>query len=198
MAVRSTAPVASQGQERSTSDLVDAARAGEVLAWTELVRRHEGLVRATARSFRLGEADTQDAVQSTWLRLLENVTRLRDAECLPGWLATTTSRECLRILRSLRGVYADDEVGDVADPGPGPESESVGAATAEQLWRAVGQLPPRPRLLVRVLFAEAPVPYADVARTTGMPIGSLGPTRARALTQLRRLLEEQGLGPEDC
>ena len=41
-------------------------------------------------------ADAEDAAQTVWLRLVDQLDRLRDPDALPGWLATTTRRECLR------------------------------------------------------------------------------------------------------
>jgi len=45
-------------------------------------------------------ADAQDAAQTVWLNLVGHLDSLRDPAALPGWLATTTRRECGRILRT--------------------------------------------------------------------------------------------------
>lgn len=179
---------------RSTAELLEAARGGSGSAWQLLIERHERVVWATARSFRLQEDDVRDVVQTTWLLLLENLQAIHDPERLGGWLATTASRECLRLLRRTRSIAVDsDALVELADPGSGPEERTVDSCIHEELRSAVDELAPRTKVLVRALFAEQQLPYVEVARTTGRPIGSLGPSRARALRQLRVRLADRGI-----
>jgi DNA-directed RNA polymerase specialized sigma24 family protein len=84
----------------------------------------------------------------------------------------------------------------VADPSLGPEQHVIDMDTAQTLRGLVAELAPRKRNLLRALFTDNPRSYAEIARTTGIPIGSIGPTRAQALRQLRRLGNEHGLGAE--
>jgi RNA polymerase sigma factor (sigma-70 family) len=154
------------------------------------------VVVSKVRCFALQDADALDAVQMTWLRLAENCHRIQLPEQLAGWLATTASRECLRILRhqAQHTTAPPSWVGErVADPSVGPEQHAVDADTARLLWSLVATLSPRRQLLLRKLFVDNPRPYAEVSRETGIPAGGIGPTRARALTQLRRKLDEHGL-----
>ena len=182
---------------RSTAELLLAAREDDAAAWDEIIRRCSGVVAAKVRSFRLQDADAFDAMQMTWLRLAENVHRLRYPERLAGWLATTACRECLRILRQAKSTATPMEVlaTHVVDPAPGPEQRAVEADTARALGRLIAQLPPTRRILLRALFADDVGSYTDVAQTVGIPVGSIGPSRARALQQLRWMLAERGLGP---
>jgi RNA polymerase sigma factor (sigma-70 family) len=165
--------------------LLRSAGGGDERAWTEIVQRYRGLVSAVVRSYRLQEADAHDAEQRTWLRLVEHRHAVRDPQRLGGWLATTASRECLRILRESRAVVTDE-----LDAEPAPdrtvEDQVVDADTVSRLWTIVAALPPRGRTIMMELFAEEPRPYADVARDTGIPIGSLGPSRARLIDRVRR------------
>jgi RNA polymerase sigma factor (sigma-70 family) len=179
-------------------ELLRQARSGDAAAWEEITRRYDRLVWARVRSFRLQEADASDAVQMTWLRLAENHHRLRCPERLAGWLSTTANRECLRILRDAQRTPdpAEGMAETLADPAAGPEQQVIDADTARQLRSLLAELPPRGRDLLRALFADDPQPYAEVARSTGIPIGSMGPTRARALQQLRQMLDERGLGKD--
>lgn len=161
------------------------------------MRRYTRVVFAKVRTFGLQDADALDAVQMTWLRLAENCHRIQFPEHLSGWLATTAARECLRILRhqAQHAPTPHDAAAErAADPSVGPEQHAVDADTAQQLWSLVATLPPRRQTLIRELFVNNPRPYAEVARNTGIPTGGIGPTRARALTQLRRRLDERGLG----
>lgn len=184
--IETTAPASTQ----PVTELLQAAGRGEQDAWKEILNRYGRLVSAVVRSHRLQEADARDAEQRTWLRLVENNQQVRDPERLGGWLSTTASRECLRIMRDRRPVAQLAEADAVPDPGCNVEERVVDRETAAQLWAIVDTLSPRRRRMVHALFADNPAPYADIARATGIPVGSLGPTRARVLVQLRRMLDE--------
>lgn len=191
-----TTTISSPEATRSVTDLLLRARDRDPRAWEEIVHRYRGVVISKVRSFGLQDADALDAIQMTWLRLAENCHRIQLPEQLAGWLATTASRECLRILRqqaqhSTAPTYAAVE--RMADPSVGPEQYAVDADTARLLWSLVATLSPRRQILLRELFVDSPRPYTEVARNTGIPAGGIGPTRARALTQLRRRLDERGL-----
>ena len=169
--------------------LLHSAAGGDSGAWTEIVQRYRGLVGAVVRTYRLQDADARDAEQRTWLRLVEHRDSVRDPERLGGWLSTTASRECLRILREGRAL-ATDELDALADPDRGVEERIVDADTVERLWKIVAELPPRGRTIMRELFADEPRPYSEVAEATGIPIGSLGPSRARLIERVRRAFDE--------
>jgi RNA polymerase sigma factor (sigma-70 family) len=183
----------------TTKELVSAAVDGDLYAREELVRRYAGVVWATVRRFRLCEADAQDAVQSTWMLMIEHLGSLRDPDRLPGWLATTARRECLKILRQSRrdGAGVEPDAAERAeDRSPTPERFAVDHAMHNMLWKYVAELPPRGRHLLLALVTSDSPRYAEFARLTGMPIGSIGPTRMRYLHNLRRRLEQAGLGAE--
>jgi RNA polymerase sigma factor (sigma-70 family) len=172
----------------ANAELLRSAGRGDERAWAEIVLRYEGMVSAIVRSYRMQDADARDAEQRTWLRLVEHRGAVRDPERLGGWLATTASRECLRILRENR-VVVTDELEAVPDPVPAVEDQVVDADTVARLWTIVSDLPPRGRTIMTELFAEEPRPYAEVARETGIPIGSLGPSRARLIERVRRAFD---------
>ncbi len=180
-----------------TAALLLAAGEGDQSAWEEIVLRYSGLVSATVRPFPLQDADALDAIQMTWLRLMTNWHRVQEPKRLRGWLITTARRECLSILRqSKRTAYrAEVTVDRIADPSVGPEQRFLAAETGLALRSMVAELPLRGQTLLQALFSDSPRPYTEVARATGIPVGSLGPTRARALRQLRRKLDGRGLGP---
>lgn len=169
-------------------DLVRRARDGDAAAWECLVTRFRGLIAAIARSFRLSPSDTADIAQTTWLRLFESIDRVRDPQRLAGWLATTARRECLRVLRSTTREFPGDEV----DRGlesycyDAPDEQLLGEEERTTVRAAVGALPDGHRRLLQVLLAEPPPSYMAVAETLDMPVGSIGPTRGRAIEQLRQ------------
>ncbi len=88
------------------TDLVARARKGDMQAWDALVGRYDPLLWSICRRHRLADADADadDVVQSVWLSLVDQLHMVRDPAALPGWLATTTRRECLRVLRAARGL----------------------------------------------------------------------------------------------
>ncbi|MBV8995691.1 MAG: sigma-70 family RNA polymerase sigma factor, partial [Pseudonocardiales bacterium] len=151
------------------ADLLLRIREGDAAAWDQIIRRYGKLVSMTVRPFRLREADALHAVQMTWQRLIENAHRVQYPERLGGWLATTARRECLHILRQTK---------------LGPETVDGTAETLDDPRELVAELPPD-RTLLRMLFPDTPYSSAEVAKTAGTPAGGIGPTRARALRQLR-------------
>jgi RNA polymerase sigma factor (sigma-70 family) len=176
-------------------DTFQAAQAGDENAWTDLFDTYDNLVRGIARSFRLGDADTDDAVQNTWLRLVEHVGEIRDPARLGAWLATVTRRECLQLMRTRKeivGLPAGTEPAD--DRSPAPENTAVQREMNNLLWEHVNRLPPPARTLLTTLNGSDAPGYAEFARAARMPVGSIGPTRMRTLRKLRTQLENDGLG----
>jgi len=177
----------------TTAELLHGAAAGDAQAWSELVERFEPAVKAAIVGFRLQPDDAHDAVQTTWLRMVEHRDRLREPEALGGWLRTTARREGLRIIRDRRRVGPMNvETLDPPDRSVDLEQSVVDADTMLLVDGLIDRLPARSAALVRALFCDSPPGYAEIARRTGVPVGSIGPTRARALRKLRRLLEGGG------
>ena len=170
--------------------LVTRARNGDQQAWDALVERYAPLIWSICRRHRLDGADADDVGQSVWLHLVDQLDRIRDPAALPGWLATTTRRECVRVLRAIRGPRA---AGQVPDAGNIPDHQ---AQTAEQelltaerhaaLREAFTHLPPGDQQLITLLIEDPPVPYAQISARLGIPLGSIGPNRRRCLDKLRR------------
>ncbi len=179
-------------------ELVRAAARGDSGSWDALVARYSGLIWSVARGYRLSQADTADVFQTTWLRLAEHLGQIKDPERVGAWLATTTGRECLRVARSgARVIPASEDtlvgLGQVDGYSPeqaalDSEQRRLDADRSRTLWRAFGELPERCRQLLRILMASPAPSYAEVAAALDMPVGSIGPTRARCLQRLRQLL----------
>ncbi len=176
--------------ETSTQELLAAAAGGNQAAWNRLVDRFERLVWSVARGFRLSDADAADVCQTTWLRLVEHLQSINDPERLAGWLATTAKREAISVLRKRdREVPVfdtpDDEDGDADQD---PERQTIVQDEYRELWTAFAALSERCRSLLRVLAVSPLENYAQMAAALGMPVGSIGPTRARCLGRLRARL----------
>jgi RNA polymerase sigma factor (sigma-70 family) len=177
------------------SALLAAAAAGDSSAWNAIVDQYNGLLWSIARGYRMSTADSADAVQTTWLRLVEHLDRIEDPSRLPGWLATTVRRECLRMLRRAKREqpsFDEDGLPDLADDSEPLDSALLVEERDAALWQALQQMPERCRLLIRVLMASPPPSYAEVSAALDMPIGSIGPTRQRCLDRLRRIAEADG------
>lgn len=179
-----------QAEPADRSDLVRRAECGDREAWAELVGRYTGLLWSVARSYRLGPEDSADVVQTCWLRLAGNLGRIRDGAAVGGWLATTARRECLRLLRTRAREHLSDldEAAQWPAEEPTPEDRVAERDRDQRLLAAVRRLPERDQRLLRVLAASPPPSYAEVAAALDMPIGAIGPTRARCLARLRREL----------
>lgn len=180
----------------SLTQLVVGARSGDQGAWDQIVARFTGLLWSVARAYRLEPNAAADAVQGTWLKLVESIDDLHEPEALPGWLLTTARRQALRVARAHgRDLLSDDIEGLDADPGTAAAALDTALLTDERdaaLWTAFRGLTERCQRLLRVLVAPESPPYSEVAAQLGMPVGSIGPTRGRCLAQLRVLLAESG------
>jgi RNA polymerase sigma factor (sigma-70 family) len=163
-----------------------AAAGGDDHAWTDLVTRLDGILHAVAKRYRLGAADVDDVVQTTWLRAIDHVDRLDDPGALAGWLVTTARREAMDTLqRAVREIVTDDVPAlDQADPAT-PETIAIEREQRAAVRDAVARLPARQRRVVDLLLMTPSPSFWRVAEQTGMPIGSIGPTRDRALARLR-------------
>ena len=172
------------------TDLVTRASTGDKQAWDALVERYAPLIWSICGKYRLSRADAEDVGQNVWLRLAGQLDKIRDPAALPGWLATTTSRECGRVLRTARGphvpVHALD-AGNLADQQAGAADQEILAAERHTALReALTRLPPVGQQLIALLIADPPVPYAEISAKLGIPVGSIGPSRRRCLDKLRR------------
>lgn len=179
--------------EPVTATLLSRAAAGDQEAWDALVDRYVRLMWSVARSYRLRHEDAADAIQTTWLRLLERLDQIDQPNKLGAWLATTVRNECLRVLRSggRERLYADDSAFDHADSGPSVETRIVLAERDAALWLSFQRLSAQCQLLLRLLSGSPAPTYDEVSAAMSIPIGSIGPTRGRCLAKLRQLMGDR-------
>lgn len=183
------APSPAVGQPVSV--LVSRAAGGDHEAWNEIIDRYASLVWSICARYGLDRQDIDDVGQSVWLLLAEHIGDLREPAALPGWLATTTSRECLRVLRMAR------RAGQLAMPPEDPKGlADVATVDAELLIAernaairaAFADLPRGCQQLLSMLIADPPYSYAEISAALGIAVGSIGPKRARCLDRLRRAI----------
>ncbi len=174
----------------SVTDLVTRARKGDQQAWDAMVVRYAPLIWSICRRYRLSGSDAEDAGQAVWLHLVDRLDSLRDPAALPGWLATTTRRECLRIQRTSGRLSAGQQMLDAEHIGDEQaetfEHEVLLAERNAALREAFTHLSPGCQRLLALLIADPPVPYAEISTRLDIAVGSIGPCRARCLDKLRR------------
>ena len=171
---------------------VRKATTGDIYAWNRLVDQYSRLIWSITASFRLGESDAADVVQTTWMRLIEHIDRIEHADRVGSWLAATARNECLRSLavrKRLVLAHEDDSFDDSARHEPEIDEALLAAERAAGVREAITQLPWRWQRLMEMLMADPPASYAEISDELGLPVGSIGPTRGRCLARLRVLLE---------
>lgn len=156
-------------------------------SWDSLVLRYRGLVWSVARAHRLSDADAADVYQGTWLALGEHLPRIHTPDKVASWLITTASRLSLRVIE-LRGRELLVDRWEPMSTDPGPEEITIRSAWYRVLWQAFGTLDERCRRLLRIAAHAPELSYPQIARALGMPPASIGSTRGRCLTTLRRRL----------
>jgi RNA polymerase sigma factor (sigma-70 family) len=188
--MRSTASTGGRvGAPAGPAELLGAAGSGDDDAWAELVRRYGRLVWSVLAGSGLDPASAADAYQTVWLRLCEHVHRIQDPDALASWLATTARREAARLRRDRARVVPVDEPPEIADraavlPGDRLVEEELRA----DVRAALACIDEPSRRTLMLLCAESRPGYHRIAELTGRPLGSIGPTRARALQKIRRHL----------
>jgi RNA polymerase sigma factor (sigma-70 family) len=201
-----TQRVARHGQADSAdrhlalTNLVRCAAEGDSDAWNQLVERFAGMVWAVARSYRLNASDAADVSQTTWLRLVQHLDRIEQPERVGAWLAITARHEALRVARqaSRQLPIGDHIIIDlIAEDGVSNDDALLANERARELWALVMRLPARCQLILRLLTADPPLSYRDLGEALDMPIGSIGPTRARCLEHLRKIASSAGISVEE-
>lgn len=175
------------------AELVQRAAAGDERAWEQLVDRFAPVVWGVCRSVTNNSATVADAYQETWARLSSHIDSIQHPERIAGWLATTAKREAIRLSKRAAREVPDGTFVEL----PVTLDDPSGAASVQHdehriVVEAFEQLDERCQLLLRLLIDEPDIGYADISNIMHMPIGSIGPTRARCLKKLRDRLEARG------
>jgi RNA polymerase sigma factor (sigma-70 family) len=187
----------------TVTELIDACIAQRPESWEEFLRRYANLIYSTILKVGLPDEDQEDAFQSSILVIYADLGRLRNRESLASWIVGITYRQAINRIRSrTRARETALEEGDegsgrvMVDPpdsGDLPDHSRVELERAQQIAEALERLPGRCRRLLQILFYEDPSPdYGEISRREGLPVGSIGPTRARCLEKMRRIYEERG------
>jgi RNA polymerase sigma factor (sigma-70 family) len=182
-----TTPTDTRRSPFDVARLVDRAAGGDHDAWDELVDEFASLVWAVTRSHRLSDDDAADVSQTTWCKLVEHLGHLKQPGRVGAWLVTTARRESLACRpRAARTIPWGDRPPEVADGADQHDARLLREERDAALWTAFTRLDERDRALLRLTVTEPAPGYQEVGEALNMPIGSIGPTRGRALERLRR------------
>ena len=179
--------------------LVDACLKGDSQAWETLILRYQRLIYSIPIRSGFSPVDAADIFQSVCVRLLQKLSTLRKHEKISSWLMTTTTRECWRVIQKRRRetgpkIYGDEYERDVANrlasEEPLADQQRIAFERQQAVRDAIDALSERCRTLISLLFYSTEEPsYVDIAREIKVPVNSVGPTRARCLQKLKRILE---------
>lgn len=195
---KSTTETASQFVESADSEIVKACLQGSSAAWEALIRRYQRLIYSIPLKARLSQDDAADIFQSVCLKLYEKLESLRDHEKLSSWIITTTTRECWRLANrqrkekpadGLNSEENDETLKQLASEAPLIDQQGILLEQQQAVRQAVWALPERCKDLVTLLFYKDELSYTEIARQMAMPVASIGPTRARCLEKLKKLLQ---------
>jgi RNA polymerase sigma factor (sigma-70 family) len=182
------------GAMHDTRVLVHHAVSGDDVAWRHIVRSYAPLLASVCRRYGLSGMDSDDIAGRVWLHLVVHIARLREPAALPGWLKTTTRRECRDMLKRKHNDFPLDGLERV-DSGVTADARLL----AEEQWRLLRQaidcLTEAERKLLALLFRDPPTPYVEISAELDMPVGAIGPTRQRILKRLRRAHVWRGYRP---
>lgn len=182
-------------------ELIAACLSGEHAAWETLISRYQRLIYSIPLKSRLSADDAADIFQSVCLKLFEKLATLREHDKISSWLITTTTRECWRV--SARGRREpqilntgddneSDSLADIPAVQPLADEQHEMLELQQTLRTAIETLSERCRELLTMLFYEREeASYAEIARRMAMPVPSVGPTRARCLEKLKRVLQDK-------
>jgi RNA polymerase sigma factor (sigma-70 family) len=182
----------------SDAELLGAASKGDDDAWEQIIARYESLINAICRRHRLASHDAHDVSQYVWMQLVRHVNKLRDPRALCGWISATATHRCYEILRTYKRSVSVDPLAigslDLVDSAAkrtdseslfGIDDDLLRAEQRRALRQALADLTETQQQLLLFLVADPPVPYCEISRRMNLPVGSIGPTRARLLRKLQ-------------
>jgi len=185
-----------KGMQATDKELVIACRQGNESSWATLVDRYQRLVYAVPRRAGLNEDQVSEVFQEVFVTLFEKMNEINEPDRLHAWLVTTARRKTWRLLSKERSRHSaqtdeDDEALVVVDDSPLPDETLVRLEEQHRIRTALAGLDARCQKLLTMLYYQAePPPYSEIAQELGTPEGSIGPTRARCLKKLLKLLGE--------
>ncbi len=175
-------------KERPDSELIAACLTGEAAAWEALILRYQRLIFHIPLRMGFSQTDAEDIFQNVSLKLCLHLSELRDTERLAGWIAQVARQEGMRLLRRKSTIGLEDA--EALADNRLPEEDLLAAEQVHLLRLALERLPEKCQKLLGLLYSEETTPYATISQQLGVPVGSIGPQRARCLERLKKNWEE--------
>jgi len=202
---RSTSARATGASRTPTPDweLIQRCKSGDRSAWDILISRYERSVYKFAYTLSRNYDDAADIAGQVFVRLYENIHTFRNDSHFTSWLFCIVRNvyvdTCIRAPHRSH-VSIDDGMeyqGDrlfreIVDPAPTPEARSIESERQELLSKAIRHLPEYQRKMMVMYHAENRS-YEEIARLTGL---SLGTVKSR-LSRARQMLRERLSGLQD-
>jgi RNA polymerase sigma factor (sigma-70 family) len=185
-AVRTKSPLKAP-QDLADADLVDGCLKGDQQSWESLIRKYQNLIYSVPINYRFSVQDAADVFQSVCVILLKNLKTLRSVETLSAWIYVTTRRQCWKMAKKTR---MEVELVDFEQQAEEPVAEKL--VLQRQVRGGLSQLSEKCRDLLKALYySDPPLSYEEITRDLGIPYGSIGPTRARCLERLQKVLKKR-------
>ena len=185
--------VTTDNRASGADDPITAVKSSDEDGWNALIEGYQPIINSVCRRYRLKPEDAADVSQTVWMKVIDHLDRIREPRALPAWIKTTAQREALAALRSrdriaLLDVSLDNSAG-WSPLIPSSDSSEVDAPMLDAERRAAVRdgltvLPESHRALLSLLVADPPITYQQIGDQLGLPLGSIGPTRARCLRKL--------------
>ncbi len=186
-------------KELNDTELIAKCLRQDAEAWEILVRRYQRLISSITYKFKLSAEDSADVFQAVCIILFQQMSGLKPDAKLSSWLITVTVRECWKLReRNKKTEGMDDDDLDRASEIPDQqhhliEEDLLNVERQHLIRRSIELLSEQCRELIGQLFyQETPATYAEISRQLGMPVASIGATRARCLEKLKDELKKIG------
>jgi RNA polymerase sigma factor (sigma-70 family) len=174
-------------------DPITAVKWSDEHGWNALIEDYQSIINSVCRRYRLKPEDAADVSQTVWTKAIDNLDRIRELRAMPAWIKTTAVRAALAVLRARDRLtlldFSQDNSASWTPLTPSPSDSEVDARMVDAERRAavragLAELTESHRALLSLLVADPPITYQQISDQLGLPVGSIGPTRARCLRKL--------------
>jgi RNA polymerase sigma factor (sigma-70 family) len=174
-------------------DPLTAVKSSDKQGWNALIERYQPIINSVCRSYRLTPEDAADVSQTVWMKVVDNLDRIREPRAIPAWIKTTAIREALALLRTRNRLtlldVSQDNSAAWSPLNPSLYSSEVDARMLDAERQSavrdgLAEMAESHRALLSLLVADPPISYQQISDQLGLPVGSIGPTRARCLRKL--------------
>lgn len=183
---------------QTDEELIKRCREGDESAWEIIVLKYQKILFSIPRRAGLSDASSADVLQDVFTTLFIKLDSLESPEFLRAWLVTTTKFKTINLIQRetrIKPRYIDDEnefALQIPDKSIPADQLLIRLEQEAQIEKAFTQIDERCRQLIKMLYLEKEqISYSKISENLGIPAGSIGPTRARCLQKLIKMLPDQ-------